>query len=51
MRRLIQHAVAVLRSPQQWFAPKREASPTREMELHAAARRERQRRENRLHRP
>jgi len=32
------------------FGPKREASPSRERELRAAARRERQRRENRLSR-
>jgi hypothetical protein len=48
MRGIIQQLATRWQSSRKWFGPKREASPTREMELHAAARRERQRRENRI---
>ena len=51
MRRLIQRLATAWRSSHELFSPKREPSPTREMELRAAARREQQRRENRLQRP
>ena len=48
MLRLLQRLFAAWRS-REWFGPKRQPSPTRDTELQAAARRERQRLENRLH--
>ena len=45
MRKLVRHITAALRLPA-LLGAKREPSPTRERELRAAARRERQRRES-----